>query len=48
MVVGGPVGGVVGGAVGFGAGLVMSFGYSLASGPDGSYYDDGASCQATS
>lgn len=45
MVAGGPVGGVVGAAVGFGAGLAM---YSLASGPDGSYYDDGSSCQATS
>ncbi|HDZ10245.1 hypothetical protein [Pseudohongiella sp.] len=48
MVAGGPVGGVVGAAVGFGAGLAMSFGYSSASGPGGSYYDDGSSCQASS
>jgi len=48
MVVGGPVGGVVGAAVGFGAGMVMSFGYSSASGSGGGYYDDGSSCQMTS
>lgn len=45
MVAGGLVGGVVGAAVDFGAGLVMSFGYSLASGPSGFYYDDGRSCR---
>lgn len=48
MVTGGLVGGVVGAAVGFGAGMVMSYGYSLASGPGGYYYDDGSSCRASS
>ena len=48
LTVAGPVGGIVGAFVGFGLGLAASVGYSLATGPDGSYRDDGMSCHATS
>jgi outer membrane lipoprotein SlyB len=48
MAVAGPAGGVAGAVVGFGLGLAMSTGYSLATGPDGAYRDDGMSCHMTS
>jgi len=44
LTVGGPVGGVIGGAVGFGAGTLMSAGYSYATGSGGLYRDDGMAC----
>lgn len=47
LTMGGPVGGIVGAAVGFGAGMLMSYGYGLATGPDGSYVDDGMTCQVS-